>query len=157
MAWSRAAWVFGGVRLISSARTMFEKIGPRTKRKFRLPGGRVLVDDLRAGDVAGHQVRRELNAAEPHRQGLGNGRNRQRLGQPRHADGQAVSPREHAHEHLFDHFVLADDDLVDLLDQGVFGQADAADRLFWGHLGGGGRHERSSISLPSDFSLFYIN
>ena len=35
MAWSRAAWVFGGVRLISSARMMFEKIGPLMNRNSR--------------------------------------------------------------------------------------------------------------------------
>ena len=61
IACSRAAWVFGGVRLISSARTMLAKTGPWTKRKLRLPGGRVLVDDLGAGNVAGHQVGRELD------------------------------------------------------------------------------------------------
>ena len=37
MAWSSAAWVLGGVRLISSASTMLAKIGPCTKRKARLP------------------------------------------------------------------------------------------------------------------------
>ena len=34
---SSAACVRGGVRLISSASTMFAKIGPRTKRKLRAP------------------------------------------------------------------------------------------------------------------------
>ena len=34
---SRAAWVLGGVRLISSARITLAKIGPRRKRKVRLP------------------------------------------------------------------------------------------------------------------------
>ena len=32
---SGGAWVFGGVRLISSARMMFEKIGPLMKRNSR--------------------------------------------------------------------------------------------------------------------------
>ena len=34
---SRAAWVLGGVRLISSARTRFAKIGPGTNLSFLFP------------------------------------------------------------------------------------------------------------------------
>ena len=119
---------------------MLEKIGPRHEAEVPLPAGHVLVDDLRAGDVAGHQVRGELDAAEAHGQGLGERRNGQRLGQSRHADGQAVAAGEQADEHLLDHLVLADDDLVDLLHQGVAGLGDAADRFFGTHLGGGWRH-----------------
>ncbi len=37
MACRSAAWVFGGVRLISSARSRLAKIGPGTKRKARFP------------------------------------------------------------------------------------------------------------------------
>ena len=37
MAWSSAAWVLGGVRLISSARTTLAKTGPWTKRNARRP------------------------------------------------------------------------------------------------------------------------
>ena len=37
MAWSSAAWVLGGVRLISSASTTLAKTGPGTNRKARFP------------------------------------------------------------------------------------------------------------------------
>ena len=37
MAWSRAAWVLGGVRLISSANRMLVNTGPFTKRNTRSP------------------------------------------------------------------------------------------------------------------------
>ena len=37
MASSRAAWVFGGVRLISSARMRLAKMGPRENSKRRVP------------------------------------------------------------------------------------------------------------------------
>ena len=37
IAWSSAACVFGGARLISSASTTFAKIGPRTNLKLRRP------------------------------------------------------------------------------------------------------------------------
>ena len=56
IACSSAAWVLGGVRLISSARMMFEKIGPATNRNARRPASgssRTLVpvmsDGIRSG------------------------------------------------------------------------------------------------------------
>ncbi len=55
-----------------------------------LAGRLILVDDLGARDVAGHQVGRELNPAELHCQGLGQRRDGQGLRQARHADCQAV-------------------------------------------------------------------
>jgi hypothetical protein len=64
MACSSAACVLGGVRLISSASITLAKTGPRMKRNAALPVVAVLLDDLRAGDVGGHQVGRELDAVE---------------------------------------------------------------------------------------------
>ena len=64
MASSRAACVFGGVRLISSARITLRNSGPSRKRNSRLPGAAVLLDHFGAGDVGRHQVGRELDAAE---------------------------------------------------------------------------------------------
>jgi 4-hydroxy-L-threonine phosphate dehydrogenase PdxA len=43
-----------------------------------------------------------------------------------------MSPGEHADQHLLDHFVLADDDLVDLAHQGLAGLRNPADSLFVG-------------------------
>ena len=54
---SSAACVFGGVRLISSARITLENSGPCRKRNSAAPVRAVLFDDLRAGDVGRHQVR----------------------------------------------------------------------------------------------------
>ncbi len=104
----------GGVRLISSASRMFVKIGPSTKRKFRLP---VLVffQHVRAGDVAGHQVGRELDPLEAHVENAGQRADHQRLGQPRHAFQQAVAAGEDRREELLDHLVLPDDHLLQLL------------------------------------------
>ena len=57
---SSADWVFGEARLISSATTMFAKIGPgRNSNCERLP-----VVDADPGDVAGHQVGGELHPAD---------------------------------------------------------------------------------------------
>ena len=40
----------------------------------------------------------------------------QRLGQARHADDQAVAADEQRQQHLFEDFVLADDELLQLVD-----------------------------------------
>ena len=61
---SSADCVLGGVRLISSASTMFAKIGPGREHHLAPAGRRVFLDDVGAGDVRRHQVRRELNAVE---------------------------------------------------------------------------------------------
>ena len=103
MASSSAACVLGGVRLISSARIMLAKTGPRRNRKLRVPGGLVFLDDLGAGDVRGHQVGRELDAAEGQVQRLGQGGDQQRLGQPGHAVEQAVAAGEQGDQQFFDH------------------------------------------------------
>ena len=64
MACSRAAWVLGGVRLISSASTMLAKTGPCTKRNARLPvassSSMISVPVMSRG----HQVGRELDPVE---------------------------------------------------------------------------------------------
>ena len=73
MASSSAAWVFGGVRLISSARITLAKIGPRRNLNAARAGRPVLLDHLGAGDVRGHQVRRELDAVEGEARGTGPG------------------------------------------------------------------------------------
>ena len=140
IACNSAAWVFGGVRLISSASTMLAKTGPRMKRKLRLPlagsWSMISVPVMSLGIRSGvNWIRRELQV-----QGLGQRRDGQRLRQARHADRQAMSPREDADEHLLDHLVLADDDLVNLVDQRLAGLGNPADGFFRTHGGGGGRH-----------------
>ena len=64
---SRLACVFGDERLISSASTMLAKIGPGRNSKLRGP----LVEHAHAGDVAGQQVGRELDAREAAVDGAG--------------------------------------------------------------------------------------
>jgi len=68
-----------------------------------------LLDNLGAGNIAGHQVRGELDPFEGQMQGLGDRTDHQRLGQARHAFQQCVAAREHRDQHLLDHFVLADE------------------------------------------------
>ena len=109
MASSSAACVFGGVRLISSASSRLVKIGPGLKRKLRAAGRGVLLEHLRAGDVGGHEVGRELDALAAEVERAGQRAGHERLGQAGRADEQAVAAREERDEHLADHVGLADD------------------------------------------------
>ena len=67
------------------------------------------VEDVRAGDVRRHQVRRELNTAEI---GVDDARQRfdgQRFRRAGHAFDQRVAFGQQRDQDLFDRFVLADD------------------------------------------------
>ena len=106
-----AACVFGGVRLISSARITLANSGPSRKRNSRDPVRAVLLDHVGAGDVGGHEVGRELDAAEL--------RFSARLrvliisvlaspGTPSNRQCPRLNRRD---QQLLDHVALADDDL----------------------------------------------
>jgi hypothetical protein len=75
----------------------FAKIGPGIKRIAR-----------DAGDVRGHQVGRELDAAELEVHGLRQRLDDQRLGQSRHTAQQAMPARQKRRQDLGDHLVLSD-------------------------------------------------
>ena len=85
------------------------KIGPVHEPQLARAAGAVFVEDLGAGDVAGHQVGRELDAVEFQRQRLRQRVHHQRLGQPRHAFQDAVAAGEDGHQQLLDDLVLPDD------------------------------------------------
>ena len=134
-----AAWVLGGVRLISSASRKLVKIGPGRNSSLRRPVAGVLLDDVHAGDVRGHQVGRELDAAklevERPRQGAGH----QGLAQPGHTQQEDVAAAEQADQHVIDDRLLADDHLGDLF-------ADAEPRIAQAsHDGGVFARERGGI------------
>ena len=93
---------------------MFAKIGPLRNLNAALARDRVVLEDLRAGDVRGHEVGRELDAAELEIEDLGEGRNEEGLRQARNADQQAVPIREEDREQLLHDGVLSDDHLAQL-------------------------------------------
>ena len=73
----------------------------------------VFLQQLGAEDVAGHQVRRELHAAELQVQCLAQRAHQQRLAQAGHAFEQAVAAGQQADQQLLHHVLLADDGLAD--------------------------------------------
>ncbi len=85
----------------------------------------VLLDqDVRPGDVGGHQVRRELDAVERAVDDVGDRPNQHRLAQARDALEQHVAVGQQAGQGLADERGLPDDDPADLaLDRlGAFGE-----------------------------------
>ena len=62
MACNNAAWVLGGVRFISSASTILAKTGPLDKAKEAPAGFHIVLNDISADDVGGHQIWCKLDA-----------------------------------------------------------------------------------------------
>ena len=108
---------------------MLANSGPGRKRNSRVAGALVFLNHFGAGDVGRHQVGRELDAVELERQRVGQRADQQRLGQPGHADQQAMAAGEQRDEQLLDHFVLADDALADFVGDAAVGFAEAFDGL----------------------------
>ena len=103
------------------------KIGPLTNSQA--PAALLLVEDLGAGDVRRHQVRRELDALEVEIEDVGERLDQQRLRQARHAGDQAVAAGEQRDEHLLDDFVLPDDDLAELGENALAAFGDSLGRV----------------------------
>jgi hypothetical protein len=120
MASSRALWVLGEDRLISSAKMMWWKIGAG----FELKGVVAAVVDGHPQDVRGQEIRRELDALEGEPQGLG--------------QGQGQGGLAHAGDVLDQEVAFGENAGQGLADDGVFAFDDGADAFFqltgeWGH------------------------
>jgi hypothetical protein len=87
--------------------------------------GQVLLDDLGAGDVARHQVGRELHPVERELQRLGDGLDHQRLGEARHADQEGMPARQNGGEDPVHRILLADDPAGHLRPEGGYGALEA--------------------------------
>ena len=103
MASSSADCVLGGVRLISSASSMLAKIGPWHEGPGAVAGGGIFFDDVGAGDVGRHQVRRELDALEHQAERLRHGADQQRLRGAGQTGDQAVAADKQRDQHLLEH------------------------------------------------------
>ena len=109
MASSRLDCVLGVVRLISSASTMFVKIGPGLKTNSLL--GRLV--DADAEDVGRQHVGGELDPLEAGADGAGERRGQRGLADPGHVLDQEVPAREEPHDGQPDHLWLADEGAAD--------------------------------------------
>ena len=85
--------------------------GAFQKFELSLVSRLVLMNHLRAGYIARHQVRCKLNALELEIERFRQRRHQQRLRQTRHTHQQRMAAGEYADQHLVNHVVLADDDL----------------------------------------------
>ena len=82
-------------------------------------GGWIHVENLRPGDVRGHQVWGELHAPEAQGRRVGEAAHEEGLGQARDAHEHRVSAGEQRDEQLLDHPALSDDPALELGDEVV--------------------------------------
>src|SRR5579884_1226725 len=75
----------------------------------------VFLQNLGAGDVRRHEVRRELDAAEAQTERVGQRADHKRFGKSRYTDKQTVATREDGDEQFFEDFFLTDDGFTQLL------------------------------------------
>ena len=109
---SRADWVLGEARLISSARTMLLNTGPgRNSKALRLP-----VPDGDAHDVGGQEVGGELDAAERAVDRRGEGLGQAGLADAGHVLDEEVPLGDQAEQRELDDLGLALDHLLDVAD-----------------------------------------
>ena len=105
-------------RGVGLGRRAVDLVGQQQLREDR-PGPeaellRLHVEDRRPGDVGGHQVGGELDAAELAAQHAAQRPHEERLAQAGHALDQHVAVGEQGHQRAQHQFVLADEDLADL-------------------------------------------
>jgi hypothetical protein len=105
-----------------------------------LAAAQILFDDLRAGDVAGHQVGGELDAVEAQIQRRGHGRDHEGLGQARYPDQEGVPAGQDRRDDAVDRLFLPHDALGHLATEVLDRMAQALELLdviegIW--LGGG--------------------
>ena len=100
--------------------------------EYHLPLMIGLLEDLRPGDVGGHEVRRKLDTLKCHMEQLRQGLDQQGLGQTGRPGHEAVPAGEDRDEQMFDHVTLTDDDLAQLGTEALPGLFDLLDRQLFG-------------------------
>ncbi len=108
---------------------MLAKIGPVHEAERAPAGGEVFLDDLGAGDVARHEVGRELHPGEAELERLRHRLDHERLGEAGHADQEGVAPGQHRGEDPVHHVFLAHDALRHLGPEALHGADEALELL----------------------------
>ena len=131
------------------------KTGPLHEFEDPFSGRHVFLEDLRSGDVGRHEVRGELDSLEREIENFGERRYQKGLRETGDADEKGMGPAEDRDQELFDHFVLADDDLVELAPHVGVGLLEFFNGILvgTGQLGGLGR----SGSVGHVFAFFGMN
>jgi hypothetical protein len=110
-----------------------------------MPGGYILLNDVGAGDIGGHEVGSELDALEGESQRAGHRFHEQCLGQPRQARDERMTAHQQYYQHLVHGLVLSDNHFADLLGDGcavLVQTAEVLADIFFGNLRcRGQRHE----------------
>ena len=108
-------------RALDLGRRAVDLVGEQEVREDRPERGpevaRLLVVDAGPDEVGRDEVRRELDPLELAADRLGQGPDGHRLGQARHALDEDVAARQQRHDEALEQVVLADDDLLDLVQQ----------------------------------------
>ena len=108
----------------------------------------VFLNDVGAGDIAGHEVGRELDAVEAERENLGEGGDHEGFGKAGYANQEAVAAGEHGDEERIEYVGLADDDFMNFEQQRFARRFELFDREKFGRRGRrGGRGGRSHAAF----------
>ena len=86
-----------------------------------LAGSVVFLEDLRAGNVGGHEIGGELDPLEAEIEDFREGVDEQSLSQARNTDEKGMGSTENGNQQLLDDFVLPHDNQVELLLHGRVG------------------------------------
>ena len=144
----RGAINFVGQHDVAEDRALDE--GPLT-----MPGGEVFFNDVGAGNVGGHQVRRELDAPERQAERLRNGAHHQRLGGAGQAGDQAMPTDKERGKDLVQHILLADDYLAHLGENAITDRIEPFDALLQlGCVLAKFRDRDHRLFLPLDYTVF---
>ena len=79
----------------------------------------LLIVDARSHQIRRHEIRRELNSPERPANGSGEGLDGKGLGEPWDALDEQVSLRQDGHQHTLQEMILADDDLLYLVEDAL--------------------------------------
>ena len=97
----------------------------RAAHKSKAPAVGRFREDFRAGDVGGHQVRRELNPLELEVENAGDGFHQQGLRQARGTGQQAMPTGQQREQELLHHVALPDKDLAEFRGEAITSSVEA--------------------------------
>jgi len=117
----------GGARFDFVGQYYIGEDRPLDEFECATPGLGGLLQNVSAGNVAGHEVGSELDAAELQRHRRSDGAHEQCFREAGHAHQQRVATTENGNDHFLDNLILADDDFAEFATQLGVETAEAVD------------------------------